>query len=598
MCVSGHKLLAVERPDLAAQVVDKSLLSSLCLHSNKKIEWECPVGHRWFAVVASRVRRDSAVCPVCSGRTLVPEVNSFAVTHPDLAAQLADPSLAWTFTAGSGKKVEWICPNNPNHRWKTSVVQRAKGRKTDCPYCSHRKLLVGFNNLGFTHPEVAAELVHPEDALTLMANSTRRVEWKCPVCGHVWKTSPNGRKIGVFGATSNCPACSHNVATEANCLAATHPYVAPYLADVADAHRFTHGSTKLLTWRCGHGHEWIASPMSMTHKGHLNLCCPVCYPNNRSLPQTELTEIVRTLVGPDEEILTDCRSVLPSGRELDIYLPSKQVAIEFNGVYFHSECMKKDSKYHQLKFEECLEKDIRLIQIWEDLWNEKKSMVVVMLAKVLGCLDRIYEVPLDFLKGVDDKISADSCVPCRIDGSHARLFLKENCVLGFSGATCHYALVDSTGVFRAVLSIRSPSSSARSNRKPGEWTISRYAELGAVSDGLLVLLKFAESDLKKSGLKLTKWIAFSSNDISDGSEWSSCGFALDGKLAADYMYVGHFTKLKRVGKENFQRKRFRNDLKLEWDESWTEHEAALQNKLYRAYDSGKRRWVKSVGCLI
>lgn len=131
-------------------------------------------------------------------------------------------------------------------------------------------------------------------------------------------------------------------------------------------------------------------------------------------------------------------------------------------------------------------------------------------------------------------------------------------------------------------------------RKKGTWEIQRYATLGNVPGGFTRLLKFAEHTLNEHSTVLKQWISFSAADVSDGSLYRTAGFTAEQQLAPDYRYVGGATGWRRTPKESFQRKRFRDDPALLWNESWTEHEAALNNELYRIYDAGKTRWVKNV----
>lgn len=72
-------------------------------------------------------------------------------------------------------------------------------------------------------------------------------------------------------------------------------------------------------------------------------------------------------------ILKNIRSII-SPLELDIYIPEKEIAIEFNGNYFHSELF-KSKDYHVNKFIKCKEKGILLISIFESEWNNKKDEI-------------------------------------------------------------------------------------------------------------------------------------------------------------------------------------------------------------------------------
>jgi len=67
------------------------------------------------------------------------------------------------------------------------------------------------------------------------------------------------------------------------------------------------------------------------------------------------------------------RSIL-NGKELDFYFPDHNFAIEFNGIYWHSEVSGgKDKNYHYDKWKSCNDKNIYLMMIWEDDWKSKKE---------------------------------------------------------------------------------------------------------------------------------------------------------------------------------------------------------------------------------
>ena len=113
----------------------------------------------------------------------------------------------------------------------------------------------------------------------------------------------------------------------------------------------------------------------------------------KSKPEQELKEFVKSIC--HDEIMFNERSVLPSSKELDIYIPSRKLAIEFNGDYWHmnprlydesyynsqSQCTAKEKwEYDRLKQEECQSLGIKLIVVWEYDWihsqNDVKSMLI------------------------------------------------------------------------------------------------------------------------------------------------------------------------------------------------------------------------------
>ena len=57
-------------------------------------------------------------------------------------------------TIGSGQKVWWKC--NKGHQWFASIINRSK-IGSNCPYCSGKKVLKGFNDLQTVNPILATE---------------------------------------------------------------------------------------------------------------------------------------------------------------------------------------------------------------------------------------------------------------------------------------------------------------------------------------------------------------------------------------------------------------------------------------------------------
>ena len=62
--------------------------------------------------------------------------------------------------------------------------------------------------------------------------------------------------------------------------------------------------------------------------------------------------------------------------ELDIYVPDRKLAIEFNGTYWHSE-IHKSKKYHQNKTIECAKRGIRLVHIFEYEWENAVKRIKI-----------------------------------------------------------------------------------------------------------------------------------------------------------------------------------------------------------------------------
>ena len=110
-------------------------------------------------------------------------------THSDLDVQ--------TITAGTNKKLKWVCDKGPDHKWEAAVWSRT-GRGAGCPFCSGRALSIT-NCLETRYPEVAKQW-HPtrnEDKTPkdFTYSSNKKVWWLCPDCGDDWKAQITNRTL-------------------------------------------------------------------------------------------------------------------------------------------------------------------------------------------------------------------------------------------------------------------------------------------------------------------------------------------------------------------------------------------------------------------
>ena len=104
--------------------------------------------------------------------------------------------------------------------------------------------------------------------------------------------------------------------------------------------------------------------------------------------------------------------------ELDIYIPDKNLAIEFNGTYWHSSKY-KDKNYHLNKSKECEDKGIRLIHIWEYEWDNDRQRPI---------LENIIKNAL----GINEnKIYARKCNIIIKQSKEMRDFFNKNNIQGF-----------------------------------------------------------------------------------------------------------------------------------------------------------------------
>lgn len=214
MIVPGVNDLATRSPALAMQwdAEKNGALrpDAVAPGSIRKVWWRCERGHSWSAAISSRV--SGCGCPVCMGQRVEEGFNDLATAEPDIAAQwhptrngVLTPQQV---TVSSNRSAWWTCPRG--HVYRAVIAQRTNGKK-GCPYCAGRKVLVGFNDLAYTRPAVAAQWHSTlNGALTpqqVTAGSHRKAWWQCGE-GHVWKAnigSRTGRR------PSGCPVCAGRV---------------------------------------------------------------------------------------------------------------------------------------------------------------------------------------------------------------------------------------------------------------------------------------------------------------------------------------------------------------------------------------------------
>ena len=194
--------------------------------NHKKVWWICCLGHEWQATIKNRTSGNK--CPYCMGRKVLKGYNDLSTTRPDLFKewnwQRNKEISPYDVSSGSNKKVWWTC--KLGHEWESTINCRSSG--TGCPYCSGQKVLVGFNDLCTTHPQIAKEWNYKKNTNSLptmfTAGSGKKAWWTCEY-GHEWYTYIYSRTAG-----SGCPYCNkQNGVSEAEMI--VYYYIKKYFND-------------------------------------------------------------------------------------------------------------------------------------------------------------------------------------------------------------------------------------------------------------------------------------------------------------------------------------------------------------------------------
>lgn len=195
-------------------------------------------------------------------------------------------------SSGSSRKVWWRCEKG--HEWEADVKSRTF-LSTGCPYCRHKKVAAGYNDLATVRPDVAAEWNGERNAPLTAADvsvaSSRRVWWRCEK-GHEYFSMIRSRT----SRNSGCPYCTSKLLLKGfNDLETLFPLIArqwhPTLNGSVKPGDIFPATNVKYWWICEEGHVWKAAPSARTLKGR-GRGCPVCGRNysRSTLYRPELNE--------------------------------------------------------------------------------------------------------------------------------------------------------------------------------------------------------------------------------------------------------------------------------------------------------------------
>ena len=338
-------------------------------NSHEVVWWLGKCSHEWTASI--NARNAGHGCPYCSNKKIMPNFNDLATINPDIAAEWHPVKngnlLPSDVSPGSSKKVWWLC--NKGHEWQTQVKARCRGTK--CPVCQGKIIIPGENDLASRFSQLAEEW-HPvkNESLspsTISPGSHTKVWWLCKN-GHEWQASPNHRT----SKTRNCPYCCLNpqVLSGVNDLATKHPDLVKEWHSIKNGSltpdKVTANSSKRVWWKCPKGHEWQTA---VSHRASGSQC-PICSGGMQSsFPEQAIFFYVKSAYPDAINGYTDIFH--NHGMELDIYVPSLSIGIEYDGITWHRG---KTSQARELKkYQICKSNGITLIRIREDSTNIDKT---------------------------------------------------------------------------------------------------------------------------------------------------------------------------------------------------------------------------------
>lgn len=268
----------------------------------------------------------------------------------------------------------------------------------------------------------------------------------------------------------------------------------------------------------------------------------------------------------DQSDISYIRNYKINSKTVD-FLIDQSFAIEFNGLYTHSENsnygkkLKIDQKYHYSKYIDCRNQNIKLFTVFEDEWNQRKSIIK----------NRILVTTNNASKG----ISARKCVIATIDSLTAIDFLNQYHLQGGIPSSVYLGAFYQNQLI-AVMTFKINKNS---------YELNRYASDFQIHPGLFSrMLSYFEKNYDYDFV-----YSFSDNRWGWGDVYNRNGFSVDSYVKPDYFVTNY--KI-REHKFNWRKSRIQSRFNIDITNK-TELELIHELKWDRIWDCGKIKWVKS-----
>ena len=282
----------------------------------------------------------------------------------------------------------------------------------------------------------------------------------------------------------------------------------------------------------------------------------------KSNGEIELFDYIKTIYSG---IILDSDRKALNGKELDIYLPELNLAIEYNGIYYHSELF-KDKDYHYDKWKLCSDRGIQLIQIYEDEWTHKQDIVKSRLNNLLGNSKRIY---------------GRKCIIKELKFKDVKQFLNENHLQGSINSKINLGLYYNNELVSLMTFGKPRKSMKYKTDSVNIYELYRFCNKlnTTVIGGASKLFKhfinnynvdeiYSFSSLEWPGNVYEK-IGLNLNNISDSSYWF-----IDGR--------------RRISRHTYNKQ---NLVKMGYDKNLTAREILKELKIYKIYGAGNKRYI-------
>lgn len=442
----------------------------------------------------------------------------------------------------STKNLRWSC-SSCGGIFITSYASQRLGRHL-CPSCVITETVRPHKNSESTL--LSFGVLNPEEYLDTHTNNLRCL---CVTCGQEYITTLSTLKK----STKQCKKCTYELIASKTKL----PLSVVSTFNVLNPEEYINIKEKNMKTYCDKCESVYTTSIDVIgNKYNSKHFCPSCSISISS-QELEVVEFLQSFYKGTIE--TNTRNVIPP-LELDIYLPDLKLAIELNGVYWHSS-KHKERNYHKSKFLACKEKGIKLLQFWDITWNKKKDIIKSMLRTQMN--SNTLRVP------------ARTCNIKEVDLSTARDFLDSNHLQGFGTGSTKYLGLFKDDTMVSLMTFKDIGDNV--------WDLTRFCSLKdtTVIGGASKLLKYFIKTQEPSEV-----ISFSDNMYSNGGLYGTLGFTEVAQIRPDYKYLDKDELYHKFGYRHDKLK-----AKLEkYDKNLTEKENCENHNIQQVFDAGKIKW--------
>ncbi|MGV3076271.1 zinc-ribbon domain-containing protein [Clostridium baratii] len=577
--VITHGSIASELPEVVPYYSDKNRVSAdrvplwKVTSSSNNFIVNCPSCGSEITKRLDAIINNGAYCGPCAKhKNAHKNGNSLYEKYPEVAkmfdrgnSDISSKNISY----GSNKVYKFLCENGdiPHiiNRKVCDMVAAYRRGNLGCPVCQGFEVQKGVNDFETRFPEMEKYWDYDkntEKPSEVYYKSHEKYYFLCSE-GHSFKRDISHMRRSVNTKTKGCPVCHGKEVVEGvNDLYFLRPDLMndwDYDINTIKPWQVTVSSNKVINVHCKNSNcNNIFSTSVYNWVNSLVVCCEDCRKRQWSVSEKELVEEIKSW---GIKVIEESK-FLGGNISFDIYIPSRGIAIEYNGLYWHSDNVRDNHNYHYEKYLACKEVGVQLLYVWEDDYKTKKDLVLRILKNKLGLLE-------------GKKVNARDCIIGTLDYSDAKRFLDENHIQGSVTGSEYLCLMDKNKVVVSVMVLEEDGDMIN---------LKRYATNCNVRGGFSKLLKYTTDTYNYKGI-----YTFSDNSISDGSLYSNNGFTVDKLIKPDYSYVVGGV---RKHKFNYRIDRFRRDSELLYRDGLSERELACLNGLLRVWDAGKVRWVK------